>query len=75
MFRRLKEMTSLNRASRKALERAEYRLEVRNCILRDYIAENRKLRDRVIDLENNVEFLVNNLSPKKKELARPGNQN
>jgi hypothetical protein len=70
MFRRLKEMTSLNRASRKALER----LEVRNCILRDYIAENRKLRERVIDLENNVEFLVNNLSPKKKELARPDNQ-
>lgn len=75
MFRRLKEMTSLNRASRKALERAEYRLEVRNCILRDYIAENRKLRDRVVDLENNVEFLVNNLSPQKRRLARPDNQN
>ena len=32
-------------------------------------------RRKITDLENNIELLVNNLSPKKRELARPGNQN
>lgn len=32
-------------------------------------------RKRMTDMENNIEFLVNNLSSKKRELARPGNQN
>lgn len=32
-------------------------------------------RKKMTDMENNIEFLVNNLTPKKRELARPGNQN
>ena len=32
-------------------------------------------RKKMTDMENNIEFLVNNLSSKKRELARPGNQN
>lgn len=34
-----------------------------------------ELRARIVDLENNVEFLYNNLTPTKKKLARPDNQN
>lgn len=30
-------------------------------------------RKKIKDLENNVEFLYNNLSPKKKKLVRPEN--
>ncbi len=32
-------------------------------------------RNKIIDLENNIEFLVNNLSAKKRELVQPSNQN
>ncbi len=31
-------------------------------------------RKKMTDMENNIEFLVNNLSPKKRELARPDNR-
>ena len=32
-------------------------------------------RRKIIDLENNIEFLVNNLSAKKRELVQPSKQN
>ncbi len=32
-------------------------------------------RKKMTDMENNIEFLVNNLTLKKRELARPDNQN
>ena len=32
-------------------------------------------RKKIIDLENNIEFLVNNLSAKKRELVQPSHQN
>ena len=34
-----------------------------------------ELRSKMVDLENNVEFLVNQLPRQKRELVRPGNQN
>ena len=33
--------------------------------------ENRDLRNKIVDLENNIEFLVNNLSKNKRGLIRP----
>ena len=33
--------------------------------------ENRDLRNKIVDLENNIEFLVDNLSKNKRELVRP----
>lgn len=32
-------------------------------------------REKIRDLENNIDFLVNNLSKQKRELVRPANQN
>lgn len=36
----------------------------RDCII--LLETNREQRKRIVDLENNVEFLVNNLTPKKR---------
>lgn len=36
---------------------------------------NTELKEIIRDEENNIEFLVNNLSEKNKKLARPDNQN
>lgn len=68
MFRKIKEMQGLINARGKALKEA-------NCLLRKEIRENETLKEKITDLENNIEFLINNLTPKKRELARPGNQN
>ena len=35
----------------------------------------RRDREKLNDYENNIELLFNELSPKKRELARPTNQN
>lgn len=58
------------------------KVEQRDLILKDYQKEHEILlnnsaeyRAKIVDLENNIEFLVNNLTPKKKELVRPSNQN
>lgn len=58
------------------------KIEQRDLILKDYQKEHEILlnnsaeyRAKIIDLENNIEFLYNNLTPKKKELVRPSNQN
>ncbi len=75
MFRRKKEMQTLINASRKALAEAEEKVTERNKLLEVYVERNAEQKRKIVDLENNIEFLVNNLSPKKKELARPGNQN
>lgn len=58
------------------------KIEQRDLILQDYQKEHEILlnnsaeyRAKITDLENNIEFLYNNLTPKKKELVRPSNQN
>lgn len=75
MFRSRKEMQSLINASRKSLANAEEQIQERNEIIRNEIEENARLREKVKDLEINVDFLINNLSAKKRELVRPQNQN
>ncbi len=67
-FRKIKEMQGLINARGKALKEANY-------LLRKEVKENETLKEKIIDLENNIELLVNNLTPKKRELARPENQN
>ena len=75
LFRTRKEMQSLINASRKSLKNAEEKIEQRNNLLRSQTEEIKALKIRIKDLENNVEFLYNNLTPKKRELVRPENQN
>lgn len=60
----------------------EEELDVKKAVIKDYQEENEILlnnaieyRAKIEDLENNIEFLYNNLTPKKKELVRPSNQN
>lgn len=75
MFKRRKEMQSLINSSRKSLAEAENKITERNKLMKYQYETNKKLKTKIVDLENNIEFLVNNLSPKKRELARPDNQN
>ena len=74
-FKTRKEMQSLINVSRKSLKNAEEKIEQRNNLLRSQTEEIKALKSRIKDLENNVEFLYNNLTPKKRELVRPENQN
>lgn len=75
MLRSRKEMQSLINASRKALAEAETEISERNKLIRTEIAEKEQLKSKIKDLENNIEFLVNNLSSKKRELVQPSHQN
>jgi len=57
------------------IDLANSKIENRDRILNDYQEENvillnnsAELRDKMTDLENNIELLVNNLSDKNKEL-------
>ena len=75
LFRKTKELQSLVNASRKALANAEDQIEdLLHLRLQEkhnneiILKENAKLKARIVDLENNVEFLYNNLSAKNKEL-------
>ena len=77
LIKLFKEKQSLINASRKALAEAEQKIVSRNEILKyqdNKLAkkdkEIRLLKNRIIDLENNIEFLVNNCnSDKIKELV------
>ena len=75
LFRKTKELQSLVNASRKALANAEDQIEdLLHLRLQEQhnneiiLKENAKLKARIVDLENNVEFLYNNLSAKNKAL-------
>lgn len=64
------------------LDNANLRVKNRDNFIKDYQEEHVillnnsvELRSKVTDLENNIEFLVNQLSKQKRELVRPGNQN
>ena len=74
-FKTRKEMQGLINSSRKSLANAEEKINQRNKLLRNQTDEIIELKARIKDLENNVEFLYNNLTPKKRELVRPENQN
>jgi len=69
-FRKIKELQSLVNASRKALADAELKITERNKLIEIQQKEIVELKDKMLDLENNIEFLYNNLTPKKKELVR-----
>lgn len=75
MFKRRKELQGLVNASRKALTEAETKIAERNKLLEYKCEENKVLKAKIVDLENNIEFLVNNLSSKKRELVQRSNQN
>ena len=75
MFISRKEMQSLIDSSRKSLAEAELQITERNKLIRNEIAEKEQLKSKIKDLENNIEFLVNNLSAKKRELVQPSHQN
>ena len=60
----------------------ERELDEKKAVIKSYQEEHEILlnnsaehRQKITDLENNIELLVNNLTPKKRELARPDNQN
>lgn len=79
LFRKTKELQSLVNASRKALTDAEKKIEdLKHLRLQEQrnneliLKENAKLKDKIVDLENNEEFLANNLSAKKRELVGIG---
>lgn len=46
----------------------------RDKFIKKQMDTNLKQKERIRDLENNVEFLFNNLSAQKKKLVRPDNQ-
>ena len=71
----LMEKQSLIEASRKDLFKAEIQVVERSKMINKQAEHIKCLESRITDLENNVEFLYNNLSPAKKKLARPDNQN
>lgn len=75
MCKTRKEMQSLIDSSRKSLGDAEERVCQRNKLIKDLRKENDDLKARIVDLENNVEFLVNNLSAKKRASLNLDKQN
>lgn len=81
MFRR-NETKSLLQARTRALKNAEMKIEQRDILIKDLQEENvillnnlSEARAKIIDLENNIEFLVNQLPKQKRELVRPSKQN
>lgn len=64
------------------LNEKELEIKSKDKLIEDYQKENIilinnavELRNKVTDLENNIEFLVKQLPKQKRELVRPGNQN
>ena len=68
------EKQSLIDASRHSLANAEDKIFERNEVIKIQREENRKLKNRVKDLENHVEMLVNNLPEETKKLYVPDYQ-
>jgi len=57
------------------LEKTKAKLRVEQINNTKILKNEKKLRTKVKELENNIELLYNNLSPQKKKLVRPANQN
>lgn len=73
--REIQKLKAIKKDLENQLESTQYFrriVEHNNEILLNNAIENRA---KIIDLENNIEFLYNNLTAKKKELVRPSNQN
>lgn len=68
----INEAESLARASRKSLRRAENKVRDLNEENKVLYKEKKELEVKIIDLENNIEFLFNNLSEQKKKLVIDG---
>ncbi len=65
------EMQSLIDESRKALANAEDRVKERNKLIKIQSEDIKTLKNKIVDLENNIELLVNNSKNKKiKDLTR-----
>lgn len=57
------------KAKEKEITDLKLKVEQRDLIIKNYQEENAsELRAKIVDLENNIELLVNNLSGKNKEL-------
>ena len=68
----INEAESLARASRKSLRRAEDKVRDLNEENKVLYKEKKELEVKIVDLENNIEFLFNNLSEQKKKLVIDG---
>lgn len=77
MFKRVLIKTLKNVINNLEDENANLRLKIkqRDSMIKTLLSSSEENKAKVMDLENNIEFLVNNLTPKKKELVRPSNQN
>lgn len=75
MFKSKKDMQGLIDATRKSLADAEMKVVERNKLIEYLEQKNKDLENRIRELESNIEFLYNNLSPQKKKLVRPDKLN
>lgn len=76
MFRKKKELQALVNTSRKALANAEEKIAERNKLLQYQQDTIQNLKSKIIDLENNIEFLTNNSRNRKiKELVQTAIEN
>ena len=66
--KRIKELQSLVEERANALGRAELRIANRNKFINQQTVEIQELKNRIIDLENNLELVTNNLPKKIKKL-------
>ena len=65
----------INKANEKEMKRQDFLIDMYRNEQVTLLNNAQELRNKIIDLENNVEFLFNNLSAQKKKLIRPDNQN
>ena len=75
MFKRRRDLQKLLDATRKNLLDVEDAIGERNKMIKCQVEQISELKKKIVDLEYNVEFLVDNLSPQKKKLVRTENQN
>jgi len=75
MFKRRRDLQKLLDTTRKNLLEVEDAIGERNKLIKCQLEQIIELKKKIVDLEYNVEFLVDNLSPQKKKLARTENQN
>ena len=77
MFKRALIKTLKNVINNLEDENAKLKLKIeqRDLMIKILINSSEENKAKIVDLENNVEFLYNNLTPKKKELIRPLKQN
>ena len=65
----------INKANEKEIKRQDFLIDMYRTEQGTLLQNAQELRTKIKDLENNVEFLYNNLSAQKKKLIRPDNQN